>query len=197
MKKGKVSVFLVLGITLIAAAVFILLFSELRAYNGKKTNLAVVSKMQELLPEENMGAVFNSAMPVLQIEGKDYCAILEIPAHGIKLAVADDWNNKNLFSAPTRFCGSAYADNLVIGGADNSKQFSFCKKIENGTTVTLTDMTGAKFTYKVLRVDRAKSAKSEWLTNKDYTLTLFCRDTYSTEYIAVRCVKPNVKTLYS
>ena len=76
---------------------------------------------------------------------------------------------------------------MVIGGADDPRQFGFCDEIDLGVTVTVTDMTGAEFTYTVSRVDRSSSAEASWLTDAQHDLTLFCRDQYSMEYLAVRC----------
>lgn len=63
----------------------------------------------------------------------------------------------------------------------------FCDKIEYGTVVTVTDMTGTQFTYTVSDVHRARHAETQWLMDDDCDLTLFCHDGYSMEYIAVRC----------
>ena len=61
----------------------------------------------------------------------------------------------------------------------------FCDKIEYGTVVTVTDMTGTQFTYTVSDVHRARHAETQWLMADDCDLTLFCHDGYSMEYIAV------------
>ena len=146
--------------------------------------------MSELLSERTVGVpgiYSNPNMPVLEINDADYVALIEIPSLNLALPVADAWNSRKLYSSPARFFGSCYDHSLVIGGADNSHQFSFCDKIDNGTVITITDMTGTQFSYTVSRVDRSKSAESNWLISSDYDLTLFCRDTYSMEYVAVRC----------
>jgi len=126
-------------------------------------------------------------MPVLVFNDVDYVALVEIPSINLTLPVADGWNSRKLYRSPARFYGSCYDHSLVIGGADNSHQFSFCDKIDTETVITVTDMTGTQFSYTVSRVDRSKSAESNWLICSDYDLTLFCRDTNSMEYIAVRC----------
>lgn len=126
-------------------------------------------------------------MPVLGINDVDYVALIEIPSLHLSLPVADAWNSQKLYNSPVRFYGSCYDHSLVIGGADNSHHFSFCDKIDIGTVITVTDMTGTQFFYTVSRVDRSKKAESNWLIRRDYDLTLFCRDALSMEYIAVRC----------
>ena len=147
--------------------------------------------MNKLLPDRTPGtpeAYLDSVMPVLEINGIDYVALIEIPSQGIALPVSDRWNSTGLLDSPARFSGSAYDKSLVIGGTDDPKQFGFCDEIKHDAVITITDMTGAQFSYTVSRIDRAKHAEAQWLQNEAYDLTLFCRSTYSMEYIAVRCV---------
>ena len=147
--------------------------------------------MNKLLPDRTLGVPETYAdpgMPNLEINGEDYVALLEIPSQGVRLPVADQWNSMELFHSPARFAGSVYDKTMVIGGADHSGQFGFCDEIEHGAVITITDMTGAQFSYTVARIDRANRAEARWLQNEAYDLTLFCRNVYSMEYIAVRCV---------
>ncbi len=190
MKKHKFPLLLVLGISLILISVSLLFAFHIYMYHGTQHSQRIVLQMNAILPERTVGVpgiYTDSRMPVLSINDVDYVAMLDIPAFGVTLPVADQWDSKNLYCAPGRFSGSAYDQTLVIGGADSPGQFSFCDQIDNGAVITVTDMTGAQFSYTVSRVDRAKHAEPQWLMSADYGLTLFCRDAYSMEYIAVRC----------
>ncbi len=190
MKKGKFPIVLILGICLVVISFSLIVGIQIRTHIGANESRKVVTRMNELLPERTAGVPgisSNPNMPVLEIDNVDYVALMEIPTLNLTLPVADAWNSKKLYRSPARFYGSCYDHSLVIGGADNSHQFSFCDKIEVGTVITITDMTGTQFSYTVSRVDRSQSAESNWLISGDYDLTLFCRDTYSMEYIAVRC----------
>ena len=190
MKKRRFPIVLVLGISLVVISFSLIVGLQIRTHIGATKSQKVVTRMNELLPERIAGVpgIYpNPNMPVLEINDVDYVALIEIPSFDLTLPVADAWNSKKLYNSPARFYGSCYDHSLVIGGADNAYQFSFCDKIENGTVITVTDMTGTQFSYIVSRVDRSKSAESNWLISKDYDLTLFCRDTYSMEYVAVRC----------
>ena len=104
------------------------------------------------------------------------------------LPMADKWDSNNLSQSPARFFGSAYDNTLIIGGIDSPQQFGFCKEIELGAYVTITDMTGHQFTYTVSKVERSDHAETSWLTDHESALTLFCHDIYAMEYIAVRCI---------
>lgn len=190
MKKRKSSIAFFLGACLILVSLFLVVALQIRVRMGSDECQSIIAKMQELLPDRSAGvpgAYPNSWMPILEIDGVDYVAMIEVPAFDVTLPVADQWNRNKLFDSPARFCGSAYDNTLVIGGVDDSHQFAFCDKIENGAAVTVTDMTGTQFAYTVVRVDRAKNAQNQWLTDADFDLTFFCRDIYSMEYIAVRC----------
>lgn len=191
MKKHKFPLLVVLGICLILISVFLLLFFQIRLHLGVQHSHRILSQMNEILPERTQGVLGtypNSAMPVLEIDGVDYVATVEIPSFGITLPVADPWDSDKLYRSPARFFGSAYDGTLIVGGVDHSRQFGFCDKIQHGATIIVTDLTGAQFTYTVSRVDRAKHAETQWLKTTDYDLTLFCHDVYSMEYIAVRCL---------
>lgn len=189
MKKRKIPLFSVLGTCLILAGVILLLVFQIRMDKGAQYSQKILSSMEQLLPEKTPGVpgMPDANMPVLSIEGTDYVAMLEVPSFGIALPVADQWNSSRLSRCAHRFSGSAYDNSLVIGGADDSRQLGFCDQIEHGARITVTDMTGAQFTYAVSDIDRAKHAEAQWLMNAQCDLTLFCRDLHSMEYIAVRC----------
>ena len=182
---------LILGTCLIVFSLCCVIVVQLQQYHGAKNCQEVVMEMNKLLPDRTSGvpgAYSDSAMPVLEINGADYVALLEIPSQGVVLPVADQWNSMGLSNSPARFSGSAYDKSLVIGGVDHPRQFGFCDEIEHDAVLNITDMTGAQFSYIVSRIDRSKHAQTQWLQNEEYDLTLFCRSTYSMEYIAVRCI---------
>ena len=190
MKKRKFPIFLILGVSLILLGFAMMVALQIRVHVGADRCRATAVKMEQMLPPKSVGlaeAYSISTMPILEISGVDYVALLEIPAFGLSLPVADKWDSSGLLDAPARFCGSAYNRTLAIGGVDYSYQFAFCDKIDNGSAVLVTDMTGVQFSYTVIRVDRSKNADNGWIINENYDLTLFCRDVYSMEYIAVRC----------
>lgn len=191
MKKRKFSLLFFLGACLVLISLSLMLVFRFRLHMGARQSRIIASKIDALLPERTAGAYGmypGSAMPVLEIDHADYVAMVEIPSFGLTLPVADKWDSNRLSLSPARFYGSVYDGSLIIGGIDDSRQFGFCGQIEHGALITVTDMTGAQFAYAVSRVDRAKHAEAQWLSDGDCDLTLFCHDSYSMEYIAVRCV---------
>lgn len=190
MKRHSSRLLIAAGIFLVLAGIIAAAVFQIRIHLGVQHSQMVVSKMYEILPQQAVdtpGMYPASGMPVLDVQGTDYVAMIEIPAFGITLPVADRWDS-SLSLSPARFTGSAYSGDLVIGGADYPGQFGFCGEIEHGVTVIVTDMTGVQFAYTVSRVDRATEAQAKWLMGGNCDLTLFCHDAYAMEYIAVRCV---------
>lgn len=189
--KQKFTLLQILGIGLILSGALLLLFSQLRMQSARKRTAAVTAQMAALLPERTPGipgSYTDPAMPVLEINGVDYVALLDIPAVGSRLPVSSQWDDRNLDQSPCRFWGSSYEESLVIGGSDSPGQFDFCGRIHPGAAVILTAMNGEEFHYTIRRIDRAKHAESQWLLQDSYDLTLFTRGAFSMEYIAVRCV---------
>lgn len=190
MQKKKASFLEILGIGLILCSAVLLLFQHFRAHTAVVSAKAVVFQMEELMPERTAGIpgiYADPAMPVLELDGEDFSCLLDVPAFGVTLPVGNSWDTGKLGFYPCRFWGSVNDCSLVIGGTDQQGQFDFCGKIDLGTVITVTDMTGAEFTYSVTRVDRANQADADWLCSEAYDLTLFARAKFSLEYIAVRC----------
>ena len=190
MKKGKGLWLLVPGVCLILCSLLLMLLFQQRIRSGAEKSSQAAKQIEALLPQRSQGmagSYADAVMPVLELGGKDYVALLEIPLYGLTLPVANQWDSSELSAGPGRFYGSAYDHSMVIGGGDYPGQFDFCDRIEYGTYITVTDMTGALFTYEVCDVDRSSHAETPWLLDGDGDLTLFCRDTYSMEYLAVRC----------
>lgn len=187
----RITVIRLVAVLLIVGCIGIAAYLQIDMHNSAQKALADGEALALRLTERSEGypdMVHDMSMPVLEIGGTDYAGLLEIPAFDTALPISNTWSDR-IFGAPRRFTGSVYGDTLVIGGMDYPGLFDFCDKIEHDTRVTVTDMTGAEFSYTVVRIDRADSAKSEWLLRDDYALTLFCRTSFSTEYIAVRCVR--------
>lgn len=188
--KRRIPWLLLSGVCLIVLSLCCVIAVGFRQQNGVLNCRNVVMEMKKLLPDRTFGVsgeYSDSVMPVLEINGTDYVALLEIPAHGVVLPVSDRWDSVGLFDSPARFSGSAYDKSLVIGGTDHPGQFGFCDEIEHDTVLNITDMTGTQFSYIVSRIDRSKNAQMQWLQKEACDLTLFCRSAYSMEYIAVRC----------
>ena len=188
-KFGKL--FLIVGFVLIFGGLALFLTVRFSTAHAQTVNAAVVETIRGLLPPSQPGVTdqySDMSMPALEIDGKDYSALLEISALGVTLPVADVWNKWDVESQPCRFDGTVYDSTLVIGGADRAGQFADFDLLDLGDTITVTDMTGAVFTYVIDSIDRSSSVSAEVLTDETAHLTLFVRSAFALDYILLRCV---------
>ena len=123
-------------------------------------------------------------MPVLQLEGEDFCGLLEVPSYGVSLPVGGEWEEGRVSVYPRRFWGSVYDRSMVIGGSGRNGQLDFCAKLDLGDTLRFTDMEGTRFSYEAVRIDRKKQIDAEELLWVRWDLTLFSYEETSGSYIA-------------
>ena len=180
-----------LGVFLIFLSLALLIGSEVSAKINCGKVEALAERLEAMLPATRQGDPVDYSdpnMPVLHLEGRDYVALLQVPAYGVSLPVASDWST-NLTAGPCRFWGSAYDSSLILGGSHRAGQLDFCGRLDIGDKITITDMAGARFTYETVKIERSPNADAEKLLAGQWDLTLFVRDSASTNYILVRCLR--------
>lgn len=189
MKRGS-KLLRFLGCLLILCSLMTLLTTRFLAERARTEAARTALRISTIIPERTAGAMdtySSMEMPVLQVGGKDYVALLSVPAFDVLLPVAANWDAGELIKQPCRFQGTVYNGSLVVGGFDQRGQLDFLDRIEPGMAITVTDMTGAEYRYQVDRVDRTEQAEAAVLAPETAGLILFVRDAYSLEYLIVRC----------
>lgn len=187
-RSGKI--LLLLGVLLMICSLGVFFLLQYRTTQAESINAEIVQIMDTILIDRREGEIDlerEPEMPVLEIKDEDFIALLEIPSHGLRLPICNIWDKEKVITYPCRFYGSAYDGTLIVGGYDQTGQFDFFDRIQDGAGVMVTDMTGSTFSYTVSRVERSDSADAQVLLNEDTDLTLFVRDAQSLEYIIVRC----------
>ena len=190
MMRRKPNLFLLAGITLILVSCALVVVNQFRIRSGVSHCAELASRIEAALPPRSAGYVgiySDPNMPVLELDGTDWCGILEVPAYGLTLPIHGSWDKSAVTSYPCRFWGSVYDGSMILGGSDQNGQFAFCSQTNPGDYISITDMLGNEFRYQVARVDRSDSADFEKLSAGEYPLTLFTRSTFGLEYIIVRC----------
>ncbi len=191
MKKNRLTnAILIFGIALILLSLGLLIgsriFDRIAADNAR--NLVV--QLRQLMPPVSDAAPddrVNMKMASMEVDGGNFCGILEIPAYNADLPVCSVWDSGSLSSYPCRFTGSIYDGSLIIGGSDSQGQFDFMQQITGGDVVYLTDMTGGRYRCTVTDAYRTDDVSREHLTSLDADLVLFARNTYSLDYTLVLC----------
>lgn len=86
-------------------------------------------------------------MPAVEIEGERFIGILYIPALELELPVMETWSYQGLRTAPCRYCGSAYLDNMVICGHNYPSHLGRLTELRCGAEISFSDMDGNHFRY--------------------------------------------------
>ena len=172
-QRGLLSI--TVGLLQIAAALFLAsynLYDELRAEQAARQ---VVNKLDAYFPSEaapeastnpagdqeplvsdertvipDYVLYSNMEMSVETINGIDFIGVLRIPTLELELPVISEWNYPNLKSAPCRYSGSAYLNNLILCGHNYASHFGSLKTLSEGDIATFTDIDGNVFIYKIV-----------------------------------------------
>lgn len=126
-------------------------------------------------------------MPEVMVNGDAYIGTVEIPSLSLTLPVMSDWDYTKLKTAPCRYAGSAYHDDLVICAHNYRKHFSRIKWMNSGDAVNFTDTDGNVFRYTVADVEVLNPMATEAMISGDWDLTLFTCTTGGQTRFALRC----------
>lgn len=195
-QRGLLSI--TVGLLLIAAALFLAsynLYDELRAEQSARQAVTqldaylpaeaapeapsdsagdqepLVSDERTVIPDYVLSP--NMEMPVETINGIDFIGVLRIPALELELPVISEWNYPNLKTAPCRYSGSAYLNNLIICGHNYTSHFGTLKNLWEGDIATFTDMDGNVFTYKMVERETLLPTSIDAMESGEWDLTLF------------------------
>ena len=181
-QRGLLSI--TVGLLLIAAALFLVsynLYDELRAEQAARqaVNKLDASTNQEPLASDERTVIPDYVlspkmeMPVETINGIDFIGVLRIPALELELPVISEWNYPNLKTAPCRYSGSAYLNNLILCGHNYASHFGRLKTLSEGDIATFTDIDGNVFIYKMVERETLNPTDIEGMESGNWDLTLF------------------------
>lgn len=178
------------GVLIVVLGLGLFACTQISIFNLEKQSASILSKAKEILPQKTVGTVdefYLKSMAAVEINGEDIIGIIDSDDLDMSLPLGFRWE-KNSISYPKRFSGSVYDNSLVVGGYYCEGQFECLTRADIGQGITVTDMTGAQFRYRITDIKRKKSASADFLKDDNYDLTLFVRNPMSSEYIIVRCI---------
>lgn len=126
-------------------------------------------------------------MPTVVVGGYRYIGELDVPSLELSLPVMEDWDYERLKTAPCRYSGNVYEDDLVICAHNYPTHFSPLKYAPLGTQVKFTDAEGTEFYYTVASIETVGPSDVEGLLSGDWDLTLFTCNTGGQTRCAIRC----------
>lgn len=207
--RRKGTIWITLGLLLIAAALFITGRNLWESRQAEESALEIIDHLDEIipsLPTEGIDETIfageslledeipdyilnpNMEMPTEAIDGNEYIGVLEIPTLDLKLPVMSDWSYPKLKIAPCRYVGSAYVGDLVIAAHNYTAHFGHLKSLHIGDEITFTDVDGNVFLYEVLELETLMPTAIEEMTDGDWDLTLFTCTIGGKSRVTVRCV---------
>lgn len=196
---------ILIGLLLIAAALFLTAANFYEDWQAKKEATAVRSqlKAQITLTEEEHASP-NAAqereipdyqlnpemeMPVKTIQGQDYIGVLEIPALQLELPILSQWSASNLKIAPCRYSGTAYQGHFILCAHNYRSYFGRIRGLHSKDQITITDVDGNTFSYEVAGVEILSAEAVEEMENENWDLTLFTCTLGNQNRVTVRCNK--------
>lgn len=194
MKKKAGNLLMFLGAVLVLSALLLFLHNQREAKQAEQSAAAILQRLTQELPTESGDAsTVYSAMKTVQIDGDAYIGYLSIPAIDLNLPVMEHWSYEGLKTAPGRYCGSLYTDDLVIAGHNYARHLGGLSLLNVGTEVDITDMTNRTWRYKVTAIETLQPEDVDAMTTPtdQWDLTLFTCTTNGEARTAVRCRAEN------
>ena len=195
MKQNKGNVWICTGLLLIAAALLLFCNNKIEDLHAQKSVRKVMEEISAKAPKAESKEVpvypidEEQEMPVETIDGKEYIGVLSIPSLGLELPVLAQWNYPDLKTAPCRYAGSLYQDNLIICAHNYDAHFGRLKTLQTGDEVTFVDMDENVVGYKVVEMEILKPTNIEEMEGGDWDLTLFTCTKGGRTRVTVRCVR--------
>lgn len=185
------------GLLLMAAALFLTCFNCWDARRAGRASAEVAESLKLMITSGKQSAesanysvdYSNDDMPVIEVDGRYYIGILEIPSLDLALPVMQDWDYEKMKISPCRYNGSYYTDDLVIAGHNYISHFSPLKWIDIGSEVYFTNTEGQVYRYIVDNVETLQPTQVEAMITGDWDLTLFTCTTGGASRCTVRCVR--------
>ena len=168
-----------------AQSVLAALPTEMRT--GVPASPSPVSVQEPEIPDYILAP--NMEMPTVEIDGQLYIGVLEIPALALELPIISQWSYPALHTAPCRYDGSAYQDDLIIAAHNYRRHFGALKELTPGDAVLLTDADGNVFRYAVAELELLGGGAVEEMHAGDWDLTLFTCTYGGQSRVTVRCLR--------
>lgn len=206
--KGKF--FIRLGLLLIAAALLLTAYNLFDAHRADESVSDLLGKLKNFLSvqdvnENGQNGVLeqefddgeieipdyilnpNMDMPEQNIDGDDYIGVLKIPSLSLELPIISRWNDARLRTAPCRYVGSAYTNDMVIAGHNYDSHFGRLKTLDLGDEISFVDMAGNEFVYRVVETEILQPTAIEEMQSGDWDLTMFTCTIGGRTRVTVRC----------
>ncbi len=146
-----------------------------------------------ILDDTTLGELYpDREMPTISVDSIGYIGYIFIPSLSIRLPVQGDWVYDLLTISPSRYSGSVYQNNMIIGGHSYITHFRALRNISSGARVFFYDTEGYTYEYEVTYAMSLNPNQGAVLfdeESEDWDLTLFTCNTGGQTRCIVRCVR--------
>lgn len=201
MKKKIIAISLmVVGLVMILAALYLLVFTEVEESHAQQFSqnavvqftLAVSNQSFDVdgseatmaaspstAPSAESSATATEAVvtPSVTIDNRVYVGILEIPQLGLTLPVQDAWSYPKMLETPCVYSGSSADDSMIIIAHNYKVHFKYLTQLQTGAIVHFYDATGNKLSYSVTELTSVDQSNGSFLNEGQWDLTLVTCDT--------------------
>ena len=190
---------MILGVALILTALSLFLWNRREAETAGEASQALLPRVVEQIIEvrgknpEALPEPTAKEMTVAEIDGLGYIGFLSIPALELELPVLAAWDYTKLNTAPCRYTGGTWTDDLVICAHNYDRHFGRISKLEIGDEVLFTDMDGVTTRYAVAAQEVLSPTAVGEMTAGEYALTLFTCTYGGASRVTVRCERAEEK----
>ena len=167
----------------------------LAGYNlrqSRQAETAARDAMQKMIAAEaqpSPAAAHGPEMETRLIDGKAYIGAVEIPSLQLQLPVLAEWSRALLKTAPCRYAGSCYTNDLVICAHNYAAHFGSLRRIGMGEDVYFTTVNGDVFHYITVNSESLRPEEVARMREPDgsWDLTLFTCYVGGGSRCTVRC----------
>lgn len=164
-KRGRY--FIAAGTMLLMAALSLVLYNRFKDARAEDSAAAALSELKEIIPEPHYSSPEptppeipaednqtesepeQQAEQSVELDGRWYIGVLEIPAIDLELPVQTGWNYHNLDIGPCRYYGSVYTKDMVVAAHNYSSFFKRIDELNSGDEIIFTALDGSQFLYEV------------------------------------------------
>ena len=195
-KKTQGNILIILGLLCFIGAGLYYLHNAMEARRAYESSMAAKAALLETIMsthEQDLDPdISHKQMETAEVDGIRYIGLIEIPDLEISLPVVEFWSEDLLKTAPCRFSGSYYRNNLVICAHSYVTHFRPLRWISMGTDVYFTTVTGDVYHYIVTNSetvypDELAKMIGEDQETVDWDLTLFTCTADLQARCTVRC----------
>lgn len=181
---------MILGVGLVLGAACLLMLNQRENTLAKESSEGVMTALvqqiqenaKETLPESELPELYKPVellteeekrMTEVMINGMPFIGYLSIPKLSLELPIISNWSSLLLRAAPCRYAGTVLGEDLVLMAHNYDSHFGKISQLEEGDTVTFTDMDGNITCYEVVGKDILDPTAVEEMTAGVFDLTLF------------------------